>query len=84
MKIFIQQDQRIFIYLFIFVLGHKNWVLCIAWSPDSEKLISACKNGVILAWDPNTGKQIGPAMIGHKQWVTSLAWEPFHSSKVIV
>lgn len=61
--------------------GHKNWVLCIAWSPDSSKLVSACKNGVIFVWDADSGQKLGAPMSGHKQWVTELAWEPYHDSK---
>lgn len=61
--------------------GHKNWVLCIAWSPDSGRLVSACKNGVILCWEASSGKQLGSAMVGHKQWVTDLTWQPYHDSK---
>ena len=30
-------------------LGHKNWVLCVAWSPDGTKLASACKNSSVCA-----------------------------------
>lgn len=62
----------------ILILGHTNWVLCISWSPDGSKLASACKQGRVMLWDPQTGKQIGRTMIGHKQWVTALAWEPYH------
>lgn len=58
--------------------GHKNWVLCLAWSADSKKLASGDKSGQILVWDPESGKQIGKTMIGHKQWITSLSWEPYH------
>lgn len=58
--------------------GHKNWVLVISWAPNGRKLASADKNGVIITWDPVTGKQVGRNMTGHKQWVTSLAWEPLH------
>lgn len=42
--------------------GHKHWVLCISWSPCSNKLVSACKNGMILQWDPKTGKQVGKCL----------------------
>lgn len=41
------------------ILGHKNWVLCISWSPDGQHLVSGSKAGEILSWDPQTGKQLG-------------------------
>ncbi|ETN70518.1 WD domain, G-beta repeat protein [Necator americanus] len=58
--------------------GHKNWVLCIAWSPDARKIASACKNGQIMIWDAATGAQIGKTLTRHKQWITYLAWQPMH------
>ena len=58
--------------------GHRNWVLFIAWAPNSLKLASACKNGHIIVWNPKTGEQIGNSLIGHRQWVNYLAWEPLH------
>lgn len=39
-------------------LGHRHWVLVTAWSPDGERLASACKGGHIIIWDPTTGKQV--------------------------
>jgi WD40 repeat protein len=39
--------------------GHKNWVLCIAWSPDGKHLVSGSKSGELILWDPKTGKQLG-------------------------
>lgn len=59
-------------------VGHKHWVLCISWSPDGQTLASACKNGAIYLWVPDSGKTKGKPLNGHKQWITSLAWEPFH------
>ncbi|KAL4148688.1 hypothetical protein QTP88_002859 [Uroleucon formosanum] len=47
--------------------GLKNWVLCIAWSPNSKYLVSGCKNGMIMSWNVETGKWVGPPMTGHKQ-----------------
>lgn len=71
------------LFLLIIFLGHKNWVLCIAWSPDSSRLVSGCKNGIVIQWDPNTGEQKGQPMKGHTQWITALTWKPFHSGKYI-
>lgn len=52
------------IYLLVFYLGHKNWVLYIAWSPDGKHLASGSKSGELLTWDPQTGKQSGkPLMV---------------------
>uniref|UniRef100_A0A5F8GZH9 Notchless protein homolog 1 n=1 Tax=Monodelphis domestica TaxID=13616 RepID=A0A5F8GZH9_MONDO len=60
------------------ILGHRHWVLSIAWSPDGKKLASGCKNGQILLWDPNTGQQLGRGLAGHSKWITGLSWEPLH------
>lgn len=62
------------------IAGHKNWVLCIAWSPNSKYLVSGCKNGMIMSWNVETGKRVGPPMTGHKQWITALCWAPYHLS----
>jgi ribosome assembly protein 4 len=44
--------------------GHKNWVLCIAWSPDGKHLVSGSKSGELILWDPKTGNQLGtPLMV---------------------
>ncbi|PNY11684.1 notchless protein [Trifolium pratense] len=58
--------------------GHKNWVLCIEWSPDGKYLVSGSKSGELICWDPKTGKQSGNALIGHKKWITGISWEPVH------
>lgn len=60
--------------------GHKNHVLCTAWSPDGTRFASSDKNGVLMLWDPTTGKAVGRKIQAHKQWITSLAWEPMHAT----
>ncbi|XP_052872412.1 protein Notchless [Anopheles cruzii] len=61
-------------------VGHRQWVMCVAWSPDSLKVASACKAGEIRIWCPDTGKQLGRALVGHKKWISCLAWEPYHKN----
>jgi ribosome assembly protein 4 len=58
--------------------GHKNWVLCIAWSPDGNHLVSGSKSGELILWDPKTGKQLGTPLTGHRKWITAVSWEPVH------
>lgn len=43
--------------------GHKNWVLCIAWSPDGKHLVSGSKAGELQGWDPQTGKPSGNLLV---------------------
>jgi ribosome assembly protein 4 len=52
----------------------------LAWSPCGTKVASACKNGKIILWDSDTGKQLVKDMVGHKMWITSLSWEPYHQN----
>ncbi|KOM27063.1 hypothetical protein LR48_Vigan393s000700 [Vigna angularis] len=60
------------------ISGHKNWVLCIAWSLDGKYLVSGSKAGELICWDPQTGKSLGNPLTGHKKWITGIAWEPVH------
>lgn len=39
--------------------GHKNWVLCVAWSPDAQMLATGGMDGVLWLWEPSTGNAIG-------------------------
>jgi ribosome assembly protein 4 len=60
--------------------GHRNHVLCTAWSPDGKRFASADKNGVVILWDPKQGKAIS-TIKAHTKHVSSIAWEPMHRSK---
>ena len=31
--------------------GHKNWVLCLSWSPDCLYIVSGDMNGHICLWN---------------------------------
>ena len=53
--------------------GHKNWVLCVAWSPDGKHLVSGSKAGEIIMWDPKSGKASGnPFTVS---WFTSISMD---------
>ena len=58
--------------------GHKNWVLHVAWSPDSQMLVSGGMDNLIIVWNPVKGVAIGEPIKSHTQCITSLAWEPMH------
>ncbi len=60
--------------------GHRNHVLCTAWSPDGKRFASADKNGVVILWDPKEGKIIS-TIKAHTKHISSIAWEPMHRSK---
>lgn len=51
--------------------GHRNWVLCVAWSPDGAMVASGDMDGHIWLWDPKTGQPLGSCK-GHSKWITSL------------
>ena len=57
--------------------GHKNHVLCTAWSPDGKRFASCDKNGILMTWDPTTGRSIA-TIKAHSKYITSMAWEPMH------
>ncbi|CAK9170813.1 unnamed protein product [Ilex paraguariensis] len=52
-----------------YLYGHKNWVLCIAWSADDKHLISGSKAGDLQYWDPLTGKPSRNPLICDSSWL---------------
>jgi len=54
------------------LLGHKDYVLSVAVSPDGEWIMSGSKDRGVQFWDPVTGK---PQFMlqGHKNSVISIA-----------
>lgn len=60
--------------------GHRNWVLCVAWSPQGDVIATGSMDASIKLWDAVTGNELG-TLVGHTKWISSLAWEPIHMVK---
>jgi len=58
--------------------GHKNWVLCVSWSPDGLLLASGGMDGEVRLWTPRGANVAAALLKGHKKGITGLAWEPAH------
>ena len=58
--------------------GHKNWELCVAWSPDAQLVASGGMDGEVRLWQPSGVNPAVALLKGHKKGITGLAWEPAH------
>lgn len=57
------------------LVGHRQRIRWMAWSPDGTYLASCSDDRRILVWDMRTGKAREP-LIGHKGHIYGLAWSP--------
>ena len=57
------------------LVGHKETVKCLTFSPDGKILASGGDDNTIKLWDVHTGKEIR-TLEGHKKSVTSLIFSP--------
>ncbi|KAG1822675.1 WD40-repeat-containing domain protein [Suillus subaureus] len=55
--------------------GHTNGVVCLAWTPDGERLVSGSYDYSIRTWDTTTWKQIA-VLEGHTRFVHGIAISP--------
>ena len=51
--------------------NHRNWVLCLAWSPDATMVATGDMDGKVCLWQRASGKLLGICS-GHSKWITSL------------
>ncbi|MBE8994570.1 serine/threonine-protein kinase [Microcystis aeruginosa] len=55
--------------------GHSNWVLSVAYSPDSRYLASGGSDNTIKIWEVATGKELR-TLTGHSRGVESVVYSP--------
>ncbi|PIO74328.1 WD domain, G-beta repeat protein [Teladorsagia circumcincta] len=68
--------------------GHKNWVLCIAWSPDAKKIASACKNGqcqkvALRRYEEAIKVCGGERLVSGSDDFTMFLWNPSESKSAV-
>ena len=55
-------------------LLHESMVLSVAFSPDSQRIVSGSSDKTVQIWDVRTGAPIGKPLIGHTENVYSVAF----------
>jgi WD40 repeat protein/tRNA A-37 threonylcarbamoyl transferase component Bud32 len=58
----------------LLLAGNPNWVRCLAWSPNGNRLASGNRDGSVRLWDAD-GKP-HPVSAGHSGYVSAIAWSP--------
>ena len=58
------------------LMGHKDWVRCVAFLPDGKCIVSGSNDDMINIWDVETQAIVGRPLQGHTSWVTSVAFSP--------
>ncbi|MGW6576349.1 WD40 repeat domain-containing protein [Streptomyces sp. NPDC054945] len=48
----------------------------VAFSPDGTALATACVDGTVRLWNPNTGQLVGEPLTGHTGPVDAVAFSP--------
>ena len=40
------------------LMGHSDWVLSVAYSPDGKHIVSGSVDNTVKVWDSQTGKEV--------------------------
>lgn len=64
------------------LVGHTNWVLCVAYSPCGTMIATGSMDNTLRLWSADDGKPLGSALTGHLKWIAAIVWEPLHLASV--
>ncbi|CAG7845891.1 WD repeat-containing protein 5 [Serendipita indica DSM 11827] len=56
--------------------GHESNVTCVAFSPDSSRVISGSEDNTVRLWDAETGQPLGEPLRGHSSRVNAVTCSP--------
>jgi WD40 repeat protein len=56
-------------------LGHSDYVLSVAFSPDGRRIVSGADNGIMKLWDAASGREIR-SFLGHSGEVLCVTFSP--------
>jgi WD40 repeat protein len=57
------------------LLGHESWVLDLAWTPDSSRIVSVSEDTMAIVWDAGTGAPLH-TLKGHTARLRAVAISP--------
>ncbi|KIJ53808.1 hypothetical protein M422DRAFT_154383, partial [Sphaerobolus stellatus SS14] len=56
--------------------GHEDWIMSVAFSPNSQLMFSGCYNSAIYVWNATTQERIRRFQHGHNDIVSCVAVSP--------
>ncbi|KIM24624.1 hypothetical protein M408DRAFT_75670, partial [Serendipita vermifera MAFF 305830] len=60
--------------------GHTEGISSVAYSPNSQHVVSGSRDQTIRIWDATTGVPVGEPLKGHTNAITSVAYSPNDTS----
>jgi WD40 repeat protein/energy-coupling factor transporter ATP-binding protein EcfA2 len=58
------------------LVGHSEWVISMAFTPDGKTLASGSSDHTVRLWDVATRQPLGEPLVGHSERVISVAFSP--------
>jgi len=60
----------------VWIDAHKDWIRCVAYSPDGKKIATCSDDHIISIWDAENGERLLEPLRGHTDFVLSIEFSP--------